>query len=101
MQKMSNKNFGTGLLGIVLSFTIVTFFMYSSETNLIDRIVGSISSGFGGLAGSMLLALFVWGVIRVIRGASKSPEPKSFLLKFSAIFSAIYIVGKITGFLPK
>lgn len=101
MRKMSNKNFGTGLLGIVLSLTVLTFFMYSPEQNLIDRIVGSIGSGFGGLAGSMLLALFVWGVIRSIRGVSKSPEPKSFLLGFSAIFSAIYIVGKITGFLSK
>jgi cell division protein FtsW (lipid II flippase) len=101
MQTMSNKNFGTGLLGIFLSLTVLTFFMYSSEQNLIDRIIASISEGFGGLAASMLLGLFVWGVIRGIRGASNSPEPKSFLLPFSGIFSAIYIVAKVTGFLSK
>jgi len=98
---MSNQNFATGLLGIVSSLTVLTFLCIASEQNLIDRTVGSIGSGLGGLAGSMLLALFVWGVIRSIRGASQSPEPKSFLLGFSAIFSAIYIVGKITGFLSK
>jgi len=101
MQTMSNKNFCMGLLGIVLSLTVLTFFMYSSEQNLIDRIVGSIGSGIGGLAASMLLALLVWGVIRCVRGVVKSPEPKKFLLGFSAIFSAIYILCSMTGLLSK
>jgi hypothetical protein len=90
-----------GLLGIVLLLTVLTFFMYSEGQNFIDRILESIGSGLGGLAGSLLLGLFVWGVIRSIRGAPQSPEPKRFLLGFSAIFSAIYIVGKITRFLAK
>jgi len=50
----------------------------------------------GGAMGGLIWGLFIWGPIRLIRGADKAPEIRSFTLGAAAIFVAMYIVFHFT-----
>ena len=76
---------------------IFSFLKNPDGYNFSENIISSIGSGAGGLIAILLFGGIVWAIIRSIRGLSKTPEIKSFLLKFSAVFSAIYIISAMVG----
>jgi len=93
---MKRQQFALGCLGIGLAFTILAFFG-SNDGNFEERVLSALGGGIGGLMVSLLFGVIVWWVIRSIRGVSKAPEIKGFLLKVSAVLCAIYIILTITG----
>lgn len=97
---MKTIHFILGLLGIIVSLAFLSYFAESKHLYEQDRIFSSLGSGVGGLLGALVWGSVVWFSIRVIRGANKAPEIKSFLFKFSAIFCVIYILAKMNGMLP-
>jgi uncharacterized membrane protein len=94
---MKRQQFLWGLFGLFSCLAIFSFLKNPDGYNFSENIISSIGSGAGGLIAILLFGGIVWAIIRSIRGLSKTPEIKSFLLKFSAVFSAIYIISAMVG----
>ena len=91
------------LLGVLLLFTAAIVSKYFSYQDLIHQNHGLVlyallGEAVGVVAGGVFLGLLVWLVIRLIRGANKSPDPRRFSLYAAVlVFAWSIVLGLING----
>jgi cell division protein FtsW (lipid II flippase) len=85
-------NLSRFFLGLAFLILALLAFKFSTDPLTDKNIAATIGEGVGGVMGGLIWGLFIWCPIRLIRGADKAPDIRSFILYAAAIFVAIYIV---------
>jgi len=85
-------NLSRFFLGLALLALALLAFKFAADPLADKYVATTIGEGIGGVMGGLTWGLFLWGPIRLIRGADKAPEIRSFTLYAAAIFVVMYIV---------
>lgn len=79
-------------LGLALLVMALLAFKFTTDPLAGANITATLGEATGGVMGGLSWGLIIWAAIRLIRGAGKAPEVRSFTLYTAAITVALFIV---------
>ena len=85
-------NLSRFFLGLALLALAILAFKFSTGQLADKNTTATMGEVIGGVMGGLIWGLFIWGPIRLIRGADKAPDIRRVTLYAAAIFVAIFIV---------
>ena len=85
-------NLSRFFLGLALLAIAIMAFYFATDALFEKNIAATMGGAIGGVMGGLIWGFIIWGLIRIIRGADKAPDIRSFSLYTAAILVAIFIV---------
>ncbi len=90
-KRLTWPQFGIGIVGFVAILGLFDFLTNTDKVDATTRMLGAVGLGIGGLAGAFFFGFVLWGILRLIKGATGAPDAKFFLLATACVIGVGYI----------